>query len=139
RLAMELLQQIEGDVGLEFLDRVADRLQLVLHAERHDLVPRGAQRAHHVVFGLPDVDVLVALALQGIGRHQVGMQEDQDTQLFLHSANHSRREGLYRECTVFAVSSTVKLKMSSRWVPTARSFSSRQRAIISSSTESSVS
>ncbi len=37
-LAVELLEQIEDDVRLPALDRVADRLQLVLHAERPHLV-----------------------------------------------------------------------------------------------------
>ena len=41
------------------------------------------------------------------------------------------------ECTVLAVSSTVKFMVSCRSGPTARSFSSAQRLIMSSSTRSS--
>ena len=63
-LAVKLLEQIEDDVRLPALDLVADRLELVLHAERPHLVAGGAQRAHDVVFGLPGVDFLLAVALR---------------------------------------------------------------------------
>ena len=93
RLAVELLQQVEHHMRLEALDRVADRRQLVLDAERHHLVAAAAQRADHVVFGLPGVDLLLAVALERIRRHQIRMRQHQDAEL-LHSAIHCRRSGL---------------------------------------------
>ena len=79
-LAVELLQQREHDVRLPALDLVADRLELVMHAERAHLVPGGTQRAHDVVFGFPFVDFLLAVALGRIRGHQVRMHEHQDAQ-----------------------------------------------------------
>ena len=89
-LAVELLEQIEDDVRLPALDHVADRLQLGLHAERPGVVAGGAQRREHVVFRLPDVDLLLAVALHGVGRHQIRMHQHQNAQR-LHRANHFRR------------------------------------------------
>src|SRR5262249_27809307 len=133
----ELFQQIEHHVRLEAFDRVADRRQLVLDAERLHLVAAAAQRADHVILGLPTVLVGLAVALQRIRRHQLRMHPHQDAKA-PHSAIHCRRIGLYSECTVLAVSSTVKSVRNCRSEPTARSFSSRQRSTISSSTVSSV-
>ncbi len=92
-LAMELLEQIEDDVGFPALDFIADRLELVLHAERPDLVARLAQRGHDVILGLPLVNFLLAMVVERIRRHQVRMQEHQNAKM-LHTASHCRREGL---------------------------------------------
>ena len=62
-LAVKLLEQGEHHVRLPALDLVADRLELVMHAERPNLVTGSAQRADHVVLGLPDVDLLLAVSL----------------------------------------------------------------------------
>ena len=61
-LAMKLLEQIEHHIGFPALDLVADRLELVLHAQRPHLVSGRAQRAHDVVLGLPRVNLLLAVA-----------------------------------------------------------------------------
>ena len=90
---MELLEQIERHIRFPPLDFVADRLELVLHAERTDVVAGGAQRGHDVVLGLPFVDFLLAAPLERIWRHQVRMQEHQDAQA-PHTASHCRRDGL---------------------------------------------
>ena len=83
RLAVKLLQQVEHDVRLPALDLVADRPQLVLHAEQLHLVARLAQRADDVVPGLPDVDLLLAVALDRIrAAPSSGMQQHQDAQGF---------------------------------------------------------
>jgi hypothetical protein len=57
----------------------------MLDAERAYIVARLAQRAHHVIFGFPDVDFLVGEAFQAFRRHKVRMQEHQDAQP-LHNA-----------------------------------------------------
>ena len=61
REAVELLEQVEDDVRLEGLHRLADRQQLVGDAEGLHLVAEAAQRLEHVVLGLP----LEGLALAG--------------------------------------------------------------------------
>ena len=90
---MELLEQVEDHIRLPALDLVADGLELVLYAERPHLVPRRAQRADDVVFGLPVVYFLLAVPLDRIGRHQVRMHEHENAQR-LHNASHCRRDGL---------------------------------------------
>src|SRR5580658_4366271 len=109
-----------------------------MHAERANLVAGGAQRRHHIVFGFPDVDFLLGIALARFRRYQVRVNEQQDAQLF-HSAIHLRRDGPNSVCMVLAVNSTVNSMISLRSAPTARRLSSRQRWIISSSTTSKVS
>ncbi len=138
RFAVKLLEQREHHVRLPGLDLVADRLELVVHAERAHLVAGGAQRRHHVVFGFPDVDFLLGVALARFRRDQVRMNEHQDAKLF-HSAIHLRRDGPNSACMVLAVNSTVNSIISLRSGPTARKLSSRQRWIMSSSTASKVS
>ncbi len=93
RLAVKLLEQVEHHMRLEALHRVADRPQLVAHAERHHLVAAAAQRRDHVIFGLPDIDLLFAESLQRLRRHEVRMRQQQDAAPF-HSAIHCRRSGL---------------------------------------------
>ncbi|MGA2126716.1 MAG: hypothetical protein ABSG76_11250 [Xanthobacteraceae bacterium] len=92
-LAVKLLEQVEDDVRLPAFDLVADRLELVLHAERTDVVPAATQRADDIVLGLPGVDVLLAVTFERIRGHQRRMHQHQDAQT-LHSANHCRRDGL---------------------------------------------
>ena len=87
---MEFLEQVEDDLRLPFDDGIADRLKLVLHAERAHLVAERLQGRDDVVLGLPDVDLLLGVALGGVGWHQVRMQEDQNAH-GLHRANHFRR------------------------------------------------
>ena len=90
---MELLEQIEDNVGPPALDFIADRLELVLHAERPDVVASLAQRAHHVILGLPLVNFLLGTPFERIRGHQVRMQQHQNAEM-LHTASHCRREGL---------------------------------------------
>src|SRR5262249_26323873 len=137
-LAPKLLEQSEHDVGFPRLDLVANGLELIMHAQRADLVACRTQRAHHVVFGLPNIDFLLAVALARIRRNEVRMHQHQHAKP-LHSAIHLRRSGPNSACTVFAVSSTVNSIMSCRCGPTARKLSSRQRTIMSSRRASSVS
>jgi hypothetical protein len=53
RQAVELLEEIEGDVRLPLLDRLADDPQVAPDPERAHLVAELAQRAHDVVLRLP--------------------------------------------------------------------------------------
>src|SRR5262249_2445158 len=137
-LAAELLEQAERHVRLPVLDLVTDRLELVVHAQRPDLVAGGAQGADDVVLGLPDVDFLLGEPLARLRGYQVRVDEHQYAQT-LHSASHLRRNGPNRACTVLAVSSTVNSVTSLRCEPTARRFSSRHLAIMSSRIASRVS
>src|SRR6202040_2737296 len=138
RYAVKLLEQREHDVRLPGLDLVADRLQFVLHAERLHLVPGAAQRGHHVVFGFPLADLLLAEPLGRVRGYEIRVDEHQDAKPF-HSAIHLRRDGPNNACMVFAGNRIVNSAMSRRSEPAARSFSFLQRAIMSSSTASTVS
>ena len=62
RLVVELLEQREHDVRLESLDLFADRLDLLLRAERANVMACRAQGADDVVFGLPFVDFARAVS-----------------------------------------------------------------------------
>ncbi len=138
RLAAKLFKQREHDVGLPGVDLFADRLELVVNAERTDIVTGGAQRRDDVILRLPDVDFLLGVALARFRRDQIRMHEHQDAKL-LHSAIHLRRDGPRSACMVFAVNKTVNSVSSFRSVPTARKLSSRHRWIMSSRTTSNVS
>ena len=73
-----------------------------------------------------------------VGKNVTWTVKHQDAKPF-HSAIHLRRDEPNSACMVLAVSSTVKSMTNFCSGPTARRLSSRQRAIISSSTASSVS
>src|ERR1700691_3803419 len=109
-----------------------------MHAERADVMTGAPQRAHDVIFCFPLVDFLLAVPLTRIRGQQVRVNEHQDAQLF-HSAIHLRRDGPNNACIVLAVNSTETSVTSLCSGPTARRLSARQRAIMSSSTASSVS
>ena len=64
--AVELLQQVEDDVGLPVDDGAPQFRQAVAQAQRHDLVARGLQMRDDVVLGAPFVDLLLGNALQRI-------------------------------------------------------------------------
>src|SRR5271170_5884584 len=95
-----------------------------MHTERPHFVTGGAQRGHHVVLGLPDVDFLLGVPLGRFRGYQVRVHEHQDAQPF-HSAIHLRRDGPNSACMVLAVNSTVNSIISLRSEPTARKWSSR--------------
>src|SRR5580692_8919215 len=109
-----------------------------MHAERFHIVTGAAQRGHHVIFGLPLADLLLGVPFGRVRGQQVRVDEHQDAKPF-HSAIHLRRDGPNNACMVFAVNSVVNSMMSLLSEPTARSFSFLQRAIMSSSTASTVS
>src|SRR5258708_23012949 len=109
-----------------------------MYSKRPHLVPGGAQCGHNVVFGFPNIDFLLAKTFGRLRRYQVRVYEHQDAKPF-HNAIHLRRDGPNNACMVFAVNSVVNSMTSRRSGPTARSFSLRQRAIMSSSTASTVS
>ncbi len=77
-VVVEFLQQREDHVRLEFFDRLADRLDLVLRTEGANLVAGRAQGAHHVVFRLPRVDFLRRVSVGGVRRHEVRMHQHQN-------------------------------------------------------------
>jgi len=137
-LPVKLLEQVEDHVGVHRFDGIADRSKFVLHAKGLDSVAGGPEGGDDVKLGLPAVDLLLAVSLQGVGRDELRVHQHEDPKRF-HSAIQSRREGLYRECIVFTVRSTVKSMRSCRAGPTARSLSWRQRPIMSPRTASRVS
>ena len=90
---LELFEQVEHHVRLDLGDGVANRLQIVLHAERLHLVSEGAQAAHDVELGAPRECVLVRVPLERVGRNVIGMCERDHAQLVaargaLHSVSH---------------------------------------------------
>jgi hypothetical protein len=60
---VELLEQAECYVRLPILDFVADGLELVVHAERTNLVPSRTQRTYDVILGFPDINFLFGVTL----------------------------------------------------------------------------
>ena len=112
-LAVEFLEQVEHRVRLPLLDGVADREQLVLHAEGAHFVADRAEVADDVVLRLPDVDLLFGVPLERVGRHQLRMHQREDPQA-LHTAIQSRRPCCAMNSIVRAVSSTMKSVSSCR-------------------------
>src|SRR6185437_14250974 len=125
-------------IRLEAFDLVAYRLDLLLYAERANVVAGRPQGAHDVEFGFPPVDFPRAVTVGRVWRHAVRMHQHENAQAS-HSAIHFRRDGPNRACIVLAVNRMVKLTTSLRSEPGARRSSSRQREIMSSRTASSVS
>jgi hypothetical protein len=85
RDAVKLLQQIEGDVRLPLLDRLAELSQIVPQAERPHFVPQFPQRRNDVKLGFPRLDLLLGVSLQAVGRDEVFVHQDQHSK-FSHSA-----------------------------------------------------
>src|SRR6516225_4053023 len=137
-LMVKLLQQREYHMRLETFDLVAHRLDFFLHAERTNFMAGSAQGAHDVVFRFPFIDLSRGVSIGRVRRHEVRMHEHEDAEAS-HSAIHLRLDGPNSACMVFAVNRTVKSITSFRSEPTARRSCSRQRAIMSSNTASSVS
>ena len=77
---VETLEQVEGDVGLEVEEGVADPAQLVSHPQDLHLVAQRFQGAHDVVFGLPGL-ARQLFGIGGGGRHEVGMDKGEDAEL----------------------------------------------------------
>ncbi len=86
---LELHQQVEHDVRLEAFDVLLDRRQIVRDAEHQHLVTELAQAAADVVLLAPGRDVLLALAFERVGRHQVDVREHEHAQR-LHRRNSPR-------------------------------------------------
>ena len=86
--AVELLEQIEDDIGLPVDDGAAQLREAVRHSQRHDFVARRFQMGDHVVFGAPFVDLLLGGPDQRVGRHEGGVHQHQRA-LFLHSCRSS--------------------------------------------------
>ena len=61
--AMKLLEKCQHYIRLPVLDLIANRLELIMHTERTDLVPGGAQRGDDVVLCFPFIDLLLAESL----------------------------------------------------------------------------
>jgi hypothetical protein len=88
RVAVELLEKVEGDVRPDLLDGVANLRQVADHAERQHLVAELAERREDVVLGLPGDHHHVGAGGVG-GRHQVAVHERQDAQP-LHRTTRGR-------------------------------------------------
>jgi hypothetical protein len=87
-----VLEEIERDVGLALVDRLADRAQVVADAERVDLVPQLGEEGGDVELGLP-VGSEGGVA-GGVGRrYQTLVHQGQDAQL---SQSHTRCRPLWR-------------------------------------------
>ena len=82
--ALELLEQVEDDVGLPVGDRAAQLGEVVAHAEHPDLVAHRAERRRDVVLRAPLVDLLLGVAV-GVSAAPGLVHQHQHAQL-LHSA-----------------------------------------------------
>jgi hypothetical protein len=76
----KLLEEVEGDLGLPLLDRLADHPEVAPDPERAHLVSHLAQRADDVELRLPGHRQQVGVA-RVVGRHQV----------LVHQREHAER------------------------------------------------
>ncbi len=94
RLAVKLLEQVKDDMRLEVLDGAAERRQVVIEPERLDLVALLTQAGDHVIFGLVFDDLLLWLAGDVVGGHQVSVHQHEhpllEHGLGPHMTCHSR-------------------------------------------------
>jgi hypothetical protein len=88
--AVELLDEVERDVGLPVVDRRPDRLKLVQDPEDPHVVADLPQGGHDVVLGLPLGILLLRPAVAAFRRHERRMGQDQNAKL-PHSAIQLRR------------------------------------------------
>ena len=65
-LVLELLEEIEDDVGSPVLDRVSDRFQVFVDAELANLVPDFAQRFDDITLRLEVVNLTTHLILANL-------------------------------------------------------------------------
>ena len=105
-------------------------VEVVVDARDEDLVALALERDVHVVLHLP-FGVHHVHARRVVGRHQVLVDERQDAEL-LHSA--SRCRPLCRKFMACTVSSTVNSRRAVSSGTARRSFRSRHRTMMSSST-----
>jgi hypothetical protein len=91
RASEELLEQIEDDVRLPFVDDGADRSEFVAHAQGNRFMAELAQRGDHVVLGLPFVRIALAVAFQRVRRDESRMHQHHHPKFPFHSANQFRR------------------------------------------------
>ncbi len=75
--AVEFFQQHERDVRFELRQRVSDRCQVVIDAQRQDFVPHFAQGRTDVEFGFPRVEVFLRHAVQRHRRFMTGADQHQ--------------------------------------------------------------
>ena len=80
--AVELLEQVEDDVGLPVGDRAAQLGEAVEHADAAHVVAEPAQRRGDVVLGAPLFDFLLAVSFQALRRHQARVHHDERAQSF---------------------------------------------------------
>ena len=66
--AVEFLEQVEYHLGLPLEQRRAQFGEGIQHAEGAHMVPGRAQGRDHIVLGAPLGDLLIAAALQSVGR-----------------------------------------------------------------------
>jgi len=88
-VAVKLLEQVEHNVWLEFLDGVADRKEFVLDAQWARFVAELPETLDDVEFGFEGECLLRREPFQRIRRNVVGVNEHENAQLF-HSAIQSR-------------------------------------------------
>ena len=137
-LAVKVFKQRENHMRLEAFDLVAHALSSSSTPNGRTSCPaaRSVLTMSYSVFH--SLTSCTVYPLVESGGTSAGSIEHQDAQAF-HSAIHLRRDGPNSACMVFAVNRTVKSISSFRSEPTARRSCSRHRAIMSSSTASSVS
>jgi hypothetical protein len=80
-VAVELFEEVEGDVGRAILDGVADDAEVAVHLDRPDLVPQPAQGRDDVVLGAPHFLQLVLDAFERVRRDAAALDEHDDAEL----------------------------------------------------------
>jgi hypothetical protein len=79
--AVEFLEEVEGDVRLDFLESAADDSQIAVEAHGKDGVAHVPERDDDVILHLPGLDLLVLQSLDRLRRHEVLVAEDDDAKL----------------------------------------------------------
>src|SRR6185312_9723362 len=84
--AVELLEEVENNVGFPAGDRAAQISEGVEHPDTTHVVTTLAQSRHDVVFGAPLLDFLFGVTFQTFRGDQARMYNDKRAQFF-HSAS----------------------------------------------------
>ena len=74
---MEFLQQIKRDVGPMLFQSLWNHAQIIVEANRIDLMPHAPKRRDDVILGPPRLDLLVAKSFGRFGGDQILVNQNQ--------------------------------------------------------------
>src|SRR5262249_24150416 len=93
RIAVKFLQQVESYVRLVFFERFSDWCQVARQADRLSFVTHALECGVDVKLGLPELDLLLGVTLEGIRRNQVLLHQNDDPYLSFTIRAHKATRG----------------------------------------------